>query len=623
MDRRSMQMETPISKHAFFDLSHVSPLVFLYLLKGCYDYGTCKAAVKFRALQKQVHLVLLNNSQAGPATFIARCICIMPIFDSYRDGFSHLIVSALRRFLKLGHYGDDLQKAKLYAAKLFVGFVGGSIVIDEGILIKVVQTFDVNLIDIEKAIPDIHMDKDHKVETGKEVVEKYVFRLIEFQSYLTAVDLLIQFSIREPGDSLLLKMMKYQQFKAAEKWAAFMGKATLCLLVQEYADQKLAHPAYDVIKKYGLRSEFPELYLQGKERQAYLCYSLKKLAEKGVWEIAEARAKGDGHLLEYLVVEVNITCILWYDVTKACSIFGNVYLAMEAGYCEKVEELCARYSLEGFSRSKELEVDVIPRRHLQLHELFIEDVIWVDEVHGLRNATCYFEECKVVGVDCEWKPNYEKGSNPSKVSIMQMASDKKVYIFDLIKLHEDVPTVLDECLSSILQSPSILKLGYNFQCDVKQLAHSYGELTCFKHYDMLLDIQNVFKEPCGGLSGLAEKILGTGLNKTRRNSNWEQRPLNQYQLEYAALDAAVLVHIFRHVGSHTSPAGASDGHAKIEWKSYIVWILENLTLYIFLLCVHACEGVPAPSFDIFNQIIWLICPSTTDLIHFYLYCETK
>lgn len=117
--------------------------------------------------------------------------------------------------------------------------------------------------------------------------------------------------------------------------------------------------------------------------------------------------------------------------------------------------------------------------------------------------------------------------------------------------------------------------GYNFQCDVKQLAHSYGELKCFKHFDMLLDIQNVFKEPRGGLSGLAEKILGTGLNKTRRNSNWEQRPLSHYQLEYAALDAAVLLHIFRHVGNHSQPAGSPDGHAKIEWKSHIVSHMDS------------------------------------------------
>lgn len=334
--------------------------------------------------------------------------------------------------------------------------------------------------------------------------------------------------------------------KAAEKWATYLGKPMLCLLVQEYADQRVLQPAYDIIKKNNLRQEFPELHHQSKES------SLKKLAEKGVWEIAEIRAKGDRKLLEYLV-----------------------YLAMEAGYFEKVEELCDRYSIKGFINSEEPKSDNLHRHYLNLHELCIEDVLWVDEVNSLRDAISCFEKCKVVGIDCEWKPNYEKGSRPNKVSIMQIASEKKVYILDLIKLYNDAPSVLDECLGRLLHSSSILKLGYNFQCDVKQLALSYRDLNCFKHFEMLLDIQNVFKEPRGGLSGLAEKILGTGLNKTRRNSNWEQRPLSHYQLEYAALDAAVLLHIFRHVGRHSQPAGASDPNAKNGWKSHIVSHMEG------------------------------------------------
>ena len=42
---------------------------------------------------------------------------------------------------------------------------------------------------------------------------------------------------------------------------------------------------------------------------------------------------------------------------------------------------------------------------------------------------------------------------------MQIASDKMVFIFDLIKLFEDVPDILDNCLARILQSPRVLKLG--------------------------------------------------------------------------------------------------------------------------------------------------------------------
>lgn len=42
---------------------------------------------------------------------------------------------------------------------------------------------------------------------------------------------------------------------------------------------------------------------------------------------------------------------------------------------------------------------------------------------------------------------------------MQIASENVVFIFDLIKLFEDVPDILDNCLGRILQSPRVLKLG--------------------------------------------------------------------------------------------------------------------------------------------------------------------
>lgn len=55
------------------------------------------------------------------------------------------------------------------------------------------------------------------------------------------------------------------------------------------------------------------------------------------------------------------------------------------------------------------------RRYLCLDELFVKDIIWVDENKGLLDATSHIEGCKVIGVDCEWKPNHVKGSKPNKV----------------------------------------------------------------------------------------------------------------------------------------------------------------------------------------------------------------
>ncbi|GAV66365.1 DNA_pol_A_exo1 domain-containing protein [Cephalotus follicularis] len=533
-----------ISVHSFSDLTYTSPVVFLYLLKECYVHGTLKATTKFRALQQLVHQILHNSPQPGPSTYVIQCLYVLPVFGLYSEGFSHLIVSALRRYLKVATTTADCLKAKDLAAQLFVDIVGGSICHDERIIIKILEVFDVRLTNIEGVICRLKAKNNCLLETAKTFVEQYIFGLIESQSYMMAVTLLEHFSIRQSGQSFLLKMLQSKQFRAAEKWATFMGKQMLCLLVQEYVDRNMLKYAYETIKKNDLRQDFPDVYHKCKES------ALKMLAEKALWDIAEAKANGDRQLIEYLV-----------------------YLAMEAGYSEKVDELCDRYSLEGFFTVKEPGANLVDSRYLRLNELVVEDIVWVDEVDSLCEATCHIEGCKVVGIDCEWKPNYLKGSKPNKVSIMQIATDMMVFIFDLIKLFEEIPDILDNCFTRIFQSPRILKLGYNFQCDIKQLAHSYGELECFKHYEMLLDIQNVFKEPRGGLSGLVKKILGAGLNKTRRNSNWEQRPLSWNQLEYAALDAAVLIHIFRHVGN-CQPASVSEGQEKIEWKSYLVSHLD-------------------------------------------------
>ncbi|KAK4273405.1 hypothetical protein QN277_021816 [Acacia crassicarpa] len=517
--------------HALNDLTHVSPVVFVYLLKESYFCGTVKATIKFQALQHQVYLVLHNNPKPGPAAFVVQCLYVSPLYNDCSSGFSHLIISALVRFLKKATTSESSLEAKDLATHLFIDIVGGKVFHDERIIVKILETFDIKLKDVEKVMFQTKAKDDSSHVTAQELMQKYIFELVESQLYMTAVTLMERFSIFCFGKSFLLSMIKCHQFKAAEKWATFMGKPMLCTLVEEYCERNLLKNAYEVIKMNNLQQDFPDTYQKCKES------SIKKLAEKGCWDVAEARTNGDRQLVEYLV-----------------------YLAMEAGYTEKIDELCDQYSLEGILQ-KVPDKSIQHRRYLHLDELFVEDIIWVDEYKGLLDATSHIEGCKVIGVDCEWKPNHVKGSKPNKASILQIASEKVVFIFDLIKLHQEVPDILDNCLTRILRSPIILKLGYNFQCDTKQLANSYEELKCFKHFESLVDMQNVFKNHHGGLSGLAEKMLGAGLNKTRRNSDWEQRPLSQYQLEYAALDAAVLVRIFSHV--------SGEGDDKFEWKSYI------------------------------------------------------
>lgn len=536
--------ERSLCLHSFSDLSHVSAATFMYLLKDCYLYGTDKATPKFKILQLQVKRALNNDPQPGPFTYVVQCMYIVPLLGkTHAEGFSHMLISSLRHLKSVESVQKDFLDAKHLAARLILDIVASIVPHEERILIKLLEVYDIELRDMADALYGSELGDEDLVK-AKEHLKQYVQCLMESESYVTAVNLITRFSIQCYDESFLTKLIENNHLEAAEKWAVFMGNEMICLIIQTYLDIKMLKRANELVKQHDLTEKFPDVNYLYKESV------LKKLAEKGCWDIAEVRAKKETKLMEYLV-----------------------YLAMEAGYMEKVEELCQRYSLEGYVNSLVPEEICCGSDYLDLKELILEDIIWVDEIDGLLNSISYIEACKIIGVDCEWKPNFEKGSKPNKVSIIQIASDKKAFIFDLIKLYEDDPKVLDSCFRRIMCSSNILKLGYNLQCDLHQLSQSYGELKCFQSYEMLLDIQKLFKGTTGGLSGLSKKILGAGLNKTRRNSNWEQRPLTQNQKEYAALDAVVLVHIFHHVKGQPQ-FGVTEG-CKVEWKSHIVSRVKN------------------------------------------------
>ena len=74
--------------------------------------------------------------------------------------------------------------------------------------------------------------------------------------------------------------------------------------------------AYNIVKKYDLQLEFPDAYHQ------YRKSTLRKLVEKGCWDIAESISIKDCKLVEYLVD-----------------------LAQEIGDAEKAADLCSCHDI--------------------------------------------------------------------------------------------------------------------------------------------------------------------------------------------------------------------------------------------------------------------------------------
>lgn len=225
--------------------------------------------MKFRALQEQLCLVLRNDPKPGPATFIVQCLYVSPMFDNQSQGFTHLVISAFRRFMKKSTSittDEDPLDVKNSAAYLLVNIIRGQIKHDEMIVMKILETFDVKLTNVENALCQNKERDDLSCGMAKELIEQYTFELVKSQLYTIAVTLMEHFSISNYGQSFFLEMIRSNQFKAAEKWATFMGKPMLSILVEEFVKRNMLKDAYALIKKNNLKQDFPEVYKRCKER---------------------------------------------------------------------------------------------------------------------------------------------------------------------------------------------------------------------------------------------------------------------------------------------------------------------------------------------------------------------
>ncbi|KAK3139015.1 hypothetical protein QOZ80_5AG0376550 [Eleusine coracana subsp. coracana] len=265
-----------------------------------------------------------------------------------------MLTSSLRHFKTVESARKDFLEAKLLAARLVLDILASVVLHESRILVKIFETFDVELRDIAHALYGSELDDDDLVK-AREHLKQHVKCFMESESYAAAVAMITRFSIQCCDESFLIKLIESNQFEVAEECAVFMGKEMVCLIIQKYLNMKMLKSANKLVKEHELTEEFPDVNFLYKESL------VKKLAEKGCWDIAEVRAKKETKLMEYLV-----------------------YLAMEAGYMEKVDELCQRYSLEGYVDSLVREEIFCGSDYLNLKKLGSEDIVWVDEINGLQ-----------------------------------------------------------------------------------------------------------------------------------------------------------------------------------------------------------------------------------------------
>ncbi|CAO2207982.1 unnamed protein product [Urochloa humidicola] len=144
----------------------------------------------------------------------------------------------------------------------------------------------------------------------------------------------------------------------------------------------------------------------------------------------------------------------------------------------------------------------------------------------------------IVGLDCEWKPNYRSWTT-SKVAILQLCAGTRCLILQLLYV-DRIPAAV----RSFLADPGVRFVGVGVGEDAAKLAADYG-LACAAAVDVEARCNNLLGRCAGGsrlgLKGFAREVLGLVMEKPRNvtMSNWEKYDLDEAQIQYACIDAYV------------------------------------------------------------------------------------
>ncbi|NLB86056.1 MAG: 3'-5' exonuclease domain-containing protein 2 [Bacteroidales bacterium] len=171
---------------------------------------------------------------------------------------------------------------------------------------------------------------------------------------------------------------------------------------------------------------------------------------------------------------------------------------------------------------------------------FKGEVVIVDniEIYNKIKDELFLET--IWGFDTETKPCFKKGlANNTPVSLLQLSSAEKTYLFRLNKLE------LQKEVVNILSSPKYLKVGVSIHDDLKALKklknfnpQSFIEL---QDYVKEFDIEEM------SLKKIAAIVLNLRVSKAQQLSNWAAEELNEKQIKYAASDSWVSREIYLHL----------------------------------------------------------------------------
>ncbi len=149
----------------------------------------------------------------------------------------------------------------------------------------------------------------------------------------------------------------------------------------------------------------------------------------------------------------------------------------------------------------------------------------------------------VIGFDTESKPTFVKGEVSTGPHLVQLATDSAAYLF---QIGDRASAAHGTVLKAVLESPTIMKVGFGLSDDIKRLQSKLGIDTA-NVMDLSTALRTNKRDTLGAKTAVA-RFFGKKLQKSKKitTTNWALPRLTEKQILYAADDAHVALRVYRH-----------------------------------------------------------------------------
>ncbi|HSV18733.1 MAG TPA: 3'-5' exonuclease [Casimicrobiaceae bacterium] len=194
--------------------------------------------------------------------------------------------------------------------------------------------------------------------------------------------------------------------------------------------------------------------------------------------------------------------------------------------------------------------------------ILLSEVRLVRSSEDAQAAMAALLACDAVGFDTESKPTFRKGEVSTGPHLVQLATDSHAYLFQTGANAASSPGAAPwmNVLHAVLESPTIVKVGFGLGDDLRRLRAKLGIETrnVIDLATALRAVQGSSERNAWGAKTAVARFFGRRLQKSRRitTTNWATPRLSEQQILYAADDAHVALRIYRHWHTHFPAAAA-------------------------------------------------------------------